>query len=94
MDKKFHVASYSFLESGRTKKERKRLDALRHFIRDMLLEYLEKWEKSAMHDPEMTAAWRPYVKAEKWDGLQHGALIESWSNVHRRRNTTGYSRGT
>lgn len=91
MDQSFHVASYSFLESGRTKKERKQLDSLRAFIKEMMLEYLKRWERTAIQDPKMGKTWKQYIDAATWDSLPHGALIESWSNVHRRRNGTGYT---
>ena len=91
MDQSFHVASYSFLESGRTKRERKHLDSLRAFIKEMMLEYLQQWERTAVQDQEMGRTWKPYIRAETWESLAHGALIESWSNVHKRRNSTGYA---
>ena len=79
-DKFFHKASYSFLESGRTKKERRRLGQLQDFIQQMLVTYLQRWQQTAAGSESQLATWKPYVQAVPWQARPDGALIESWAN--------------
>ena len=79
-DKFFHKASYSFLESGRTNKERRRLGQLQDFIQQMLVTYLQRWQQTAAGSESQLATWKPYVQAVPWQARPDGALIESWAN--------------
>ena len=78
---------YSFLGSGRTFDERKRLRRLTSFITDSLLEFQDLWQNMThpqnVRNQNALAAWMPYVESNAWDTVP-GLWVESWANVNRR----------
>ena len=77
---------FNVLNSGRTKKEKRRLRALRGVIRDAWLRFIAAWQSQVARRAQADGAdgdpWIPYVRSIDWAKVP-GVYIECWAEVFR-----------